>query len=458
MAILNAANLLNLGAEATKPAVASQTALTQNNGADAFAQTLRKQMQQSSKPALPAAKTETAKPANAAQTPTAQSSSGDRAQKTADQQNEAVSNTAQTTDAAAQEADGKAVAENAVTETPQERKKRLLAALADTEATAISQTNPDQTTIAISPWMQSMLAMRPQTGNSETTTASAMSLDVQNAKQGELTMQADVSPLTTSTEMAHSTDKTPPTGIASTDPALAQAKDQSKDFKQLLGDTARTAGPEVPLEMSDTLVNDKLMATMQETGADRHAFNQLHGAETQSDLMGTSSALTAAQPLSSQSWMTTAGVANNTMVMSQIATPFGNERWQTAMNQHVMNMVSGGDEVASLTLSPPDLGPIQVVLQVDNQSVNTSFVTDNPLVRQALEDGMQDLRDRMQSQGLQLGQTFIGNGQQAQQHFEQQTAQQGSAAVAARQEAETVSAPQTAVRTTTPLGLVDTFV
>ena len=166
-----------------------------------------------------------------------------------------------------------------------------------------------------------------------------------------------------------------------------------------------------------------------------------------------------AQALPNSPWLSAAGVAESSpVVMSQVATPFGNERWQAAMNQHVMNMVGSGDEVASLTLSPPDLGPIQVVLKVDNQSVNTSFVTDNPLVRQALEDGLQDLRDRMQSQGLQLGQTFIGNGQQAQQHFEQQTPRQASSAHASSQETEAVAAPQTGVRSRAALGLVDTFV
>jgi flagellar hook-length control protein FliK len=114
--------------------------------------------------------------------------------------------------------------------------------------------------------------------------------------------------------------------------------------------------------------------------------------------------------------------------------------------------------VASLTLSPPDLGPIQVVLKVDNQSVNPSFISDNPLVRQALEDGMQDLRDRMQSQGLQLGQTFVGNEQQAQQHFEQQSGRENARASASASDTDTAITPQTAVQPRVVRGLVDTFV
>lgn len=158
-------------------------------------------------------------------------------------------------------------------------------------------------------------------------------------------------------------------------------------------------------------------------------------------------------------WLQSAGVTDlSQVVTTQITTPFTDDRWQAAINQHVMQMASQSDEVASLTLSPPDLGPIQVVLKVDNQSVNPSFITDNPLVRQALEDGMQDLRDRMQSQGLQLGQTFVGNGQQAQQHFEQQSSRDSARTAAPGAESDTAIASQTAVQPRVVRGLVDTFV
>ncbi len=162
-----------------------------------------------------------------------------------------------------------------------------------------------------------------------------------------------------------------------------------------------------------------------------------------------------------QPWM---AVDTASIMMTQITTPFvAQDRWQAAIHQHVMTMAGAGDEVASLTLSPPDLGPIQVVLKVDNQSVDTSFVTDNPLVRQALEDGMQHLRERMQSQGMQLGQTFIGDGQQAQQHFNRQFNQQAAAidtrtsASHSTQQPDDGAAAVTSVRRSA-LGHVDTFV
>lgn len=464
MAFLNSATLLNMGADAVKTASANQVSPEpQNNGSDEFAQALRKQMQQSSKPVMPVANKNMADKAdtpksdatpNAAATdktpapPNNNVKSEDKPQKTAAESSDET--TSAETPANTEDTSASAAASNtkdpaAVIETAQERKKRLLADLAAN----------DQLPTGISPWMQTMIAMRPAASSAEQLPKAEISTDgaavTVDSKQlpvidsNALPLDAEAMTKTTAVQM--------PTGPA----VNADQDDQSVDFKQLLaGNVPTETGKESPA-ISETQVNAKLMAEAAGGGRSAQAFNDMRGADAQADLLNVSQQ-PVAQALPNSTWLNAAGVAQSSPVMmSQIATPFGNERWQTAMNQHVMNMVGSGDDVASLTLSPPDLGPIQVVLKVDNQSVNTSFITDNPLVRQALEDGMQDLRDRMQSQGLQLGQTFVGDGQQAQQHFEQQTSRQGGQSAAAAAETESLVAPQ-AVKTTVARGLVDTFV
>jgi len=471
MAFLNSATLLNMGADAVKTASANQVSQeSQASGSDEFAQALRKQMQQSSKPAIPlASKAEAPKPAAADKTPPSQPAgntntvkSDDGSAKAAssqqDEQKTAESSSSTETDPTQAETANVVAKEPVVNETPQERKKRMLAEMAAAN---------DQPPAGISPWMQTMIAMRP-TATTDTQSKASVATDIA-VDSGKVT-STDKPLLPASTENVLPLDneamtKTTATPVATGQVAASRAQDSKGeegkdiDFKQLLSDTTQAAAGKEPSGLTETMVNAKLMTeNSQDAGRVASAFGEMRGADAQADLLNVTSQPTA-QALSNSQWLSAAGVnqASNVM-MSQIAAPFGNERWQTAMNQHVMNMVSSGDEVASLTLSPPDLGPIQVVLKVDNQSVNTSFITDNPLVRQALEDGMQDLRDRMESQGLQLGQTFVGDGQQAQQHFEQQTSRPGSQSLASTAEGDAVATPQTAVKTTVARGLVDTFV
>jgi flagellar hook-length control protein FliK len=90
----------------------------------------------------------------------------------------------------------------------------------------------------------------------------------------------------------------------------------------------------------------------------------------------------------------------------------GTPAWDNALSQRVVWMVAGGEQSASLTLNPPDLGPLQVVLNVSNSTANATFVAAQPEVRQALEAAMPKLRDMLGEAGIQLGQATVSSGSQ----------------------------------------------
>ncbi|MGB2831923.1 MAG: flagellar hook-length control protein FliK, partial [Methylotenera sp.] len=59
----------------------------------------------------------------------------------------------------------------------------------------------------------------------------------------------------------------------------------------------------------------------------------------------------------------------------------GKTGWDQAISQRVVWMVSAGEQSATLTLNPPDLGPLQVVVSVHNGQADTRFTSDNAEVR-----------------------------------------------------------------------------
>lgn len=135
---------------------------------------------------------------------------------------------------------------------------------------------------------------------------------------------------------------------------------------------------------------------------------------------------------------------------NQVPTPFGQPGWNQAIGQKVVWMAAGGEQTASLTLNPPDLGPLQVVIHVHNNQADTTFLSDQADVRRALEDGMDNLRQMMSESGLQLGQANVRSGQQ---EAQQQAANMTRGNVA-RQGDET---SQVLTKAATVMGLVDTF-
>ncbi|MDR3393189.1 MAG: flagellar hook-length control protein FliK [Sulfuriferula sp.] len=94
-------------------------------------------------------------------------------------------------------------------------------------------------------------------------------------------------------------------------------------------------------------------------------------------------------------------------ISNTLAPRVGSAGWDQALGQKIVWMVGGAEQSASMTLNPPDLGPLQVVLSVTNDQANATFIAAQPEVRLAIEAAMPKLREMMSDAGIQLGQTNV---------------------------------------------------
>lgn len=92
----------------------------------------------------------------------------------------------------------------------------------------------------------------------------------------------------------------------------------------------------------------------------------------------------------------------------------GTPAWDQALGQKIVWMAQGGEQSATLTMNPPDLGPMQVVLSISNNQASVDFMSAQPEVRQALENALPRLREMMSESGVQLGQANVSAGSQQQ--------------------------------------------
>lgn len=177
--------------------------------------------------------------------------------------------------------------------------------------------------------------------------------------------------------------------------------------------------------------------------------------ETPTPLASTQPAVGANAGLQASSVMAAAPMGSS----NQIYAYPGKAGWNQAISQKVMYMVGASEQTARLSLNPPELGPLQVVIEVNDEKADTTFISDNEEVRQALEDGMDYLREKMDEAGISLGQANVNDGQrfnQSQQEgFASNFKQNGGNQTAAETVIEeTVT---TAKVQSTNNGLVDTF-
>lgn len=145
---------------------------------------------------------------------------------------------------------------------------------------------------------------------------------------------------------------------------------------------------------------------------------------------------------------------------AQLAPRVGSQGWDQALGQRVVWMASGAEQSASLTLNPPELGPLQVVLNVSNNQANATFVAPHAEVRQALEAAMPRLREMLGEAGIQLDQASVSQGAPQQQgEFAQSNNGSGSRGQGRNQGGlDQAAEPAVSQRVTAAgNGLVDTF-
>ncbi|RQV06100.1 flagellar hook-length control protein FliK [Burkholderia cenocepacia] len=149
-----------------------------------------------------------------------------------------------------------------------------------------------------------------------------------------------------------------------------------------------------------------------------------------------------------------------------LAPHVGTADWTDALSQKVVFLSNAHQQSAELTLNPPDLGPLQVVLRVADNHAHALFVSQHAQVRDAVEAALPKLREAMEAGGLGLGSATVSDGglaSQQQQQNPQQTNAHGQSSRRGNGGPSAVDAPVDAAQSApvaaraSRAGLVDTF-
>lgn len=105
----------------------------------------------------------------------------------------------------------------------------------------------------------------------------------------------------------------------------------------------------------------------------------------------------------------------NQQAANRLNPQLGTQDWNQALGQKVVWMVQGLQQTATLTLNPPEMGPMQVTVNVHNNQATATFTAPQPEVRHALEAAMPRLREMLNDAGIQLGESSVSAGNPNQQ-------------------------------------------
>lgn len=90
-----------------------------------------------------------------------------------------------------------------------------------------------------------------------------------------------------------------------------------------------------------------------------------------------------------------------------VPTSIRDQSWVGDFGQKIVWLASNNKQAAQLTLNPPQMGPIEISLNLDKGSATASFFSANSEVRDAIETALPRLREMFANAGISLGQTNV---------------------------------------------------
>lgn len=91
-----------------------------------------------------------------------------------------------------------------------------------------------------------------------------------------------------------------------------------------------------------------------------------------------------------------------------VNTPIHDSRWSQDFGEKIVWLAKNDQQVAQLNINPPQLGPMQITLNLNGDQASALFISAHAEVRQAIQDAMPQLREMLAGAGINLGQADVG--------------------------------------------------
>lgn len=92
-----------------------------------------------------------------------------------------------------------------------------------------------------------------------------------------------------------------------------------------------------------------------------------------------------------------------------ITTLLGSNGWQEEFSQKISWLSTQQSHAATLYLNPPDLGPLEVVLNISDNQATALFTSPHSAVRDAIESALPKLRESLADNGIMLGNATVSD-------------------------------------------------
>lgn len=93
---------------------------------------------------------------------------------------------------------------------------------------------------------------------------------------------------------------------------------------------------------------------------------------------------------------------------NEVATPLHSTAWTNDFSDKVVWLAKNDQQQAQININPPQLGPIQITLNISGDQATAVFTSAHAEVRQAIENSLPQLKEMLSGAGINLGQADVG--------------------------------------------------
>ena len=93
---------------------------------------------------------------------------------------------------------------------------------------------------------------------------------------------------------------------------------------------------------------------------------------------------------------------------TNIPTHLRESSWSQHFGEKIVWLAKNDQQSAQININPPELGPVQITLNLSGDQAKVTFASPHAEVRQAIENSLPQLKEMLSSAGINLGQSNVG--------------------------------------------------
>jgi len=108
-------------------------------------------------------------------------------------------------------------------------------------------------------------------------------------------------------------------------------------------------------------------------------------------------------------------IKTNSELQLKMQSMFASPEWIQELGQKTAILFSSDKHNAVINLNSDELGPLRILIQLDGDKVNVTFLSNDSQVCEAITSGFENLRNSLLNAGVQLNQAYVSSSASYQQ-------------------------------------------